>query len=281
MSATDRDRPPPDRRRHRASCTPTAQRIPMLTAVRLPDRPDPRRGRHPDAPRRRFARPGRCSATSRPSASRWPRWSTTPRPSSAARRAHWSSADMPFLSYATPDEALENAGTFLREAGAQAVKVEGGVRSARIIEALVRAGIPVMGHIGLTPQSINTLAARSASRARPASRPARSSPTRSPSRRPAPSAMVLELVPEQLAAAITERLRVPTIGIGAGAGLQRPGPGRDRPHRPRRLRAASTPGRMPTSGGDRRSGLGICRRRRGRDLPRARGDRPDGRLGPR
>ena len=56
--------------------------------------------------------------------------------------------DMPFLSYATPDEALENAGIFLREAGAQAVKVEGGVRSARIIETLVRAGIPVMGHIG-------------------------------------------------------------------------------------------------------------------------------------
>ena len=66
-------------------------------------------------------------------------------------------ADMPFLSYATPDEALENAGVFLREAGAQAVKVEGGVRTARIIETLVRAGIPVMGHIGLTPQSINTI----------------------------------------------------------------------------------------------------------------------------
>src|SRR6186997_447535 len=65
-------------------------------------------------------------------------------------------ADMPFLSYSTTDEALENAGIFLREAGAQAVKVEGGVRTARVIEALVRAGIPVMGHIGLTPQSINT-----------------------------------------------------------------------------------------------------------------------------
>src|SRR3954453_21190784 len=52
--------------------------------------------------------------------------------------------DMPFLSYSTPDEALENAGVFLREAGAQAVKVEGGVRTARVIEALVRAGIPVM-----------------------------------------------------------------------------------------------------------------------------------------
>src|ERR1700693_1496604 len=58
-------------------------------------------------------------------------------------------ADMPFLSYSAPAEALENAGAFLREAGAQAVKVEGGTRSARIIETLVRAGIPVMGHIGL------------------------------------------------------------------------------------------------------------------------------------
>src|SRR6187200_1017351 len=66
-------------------------------------------------------------------------------------------ADMPFLSYSTPDEAIENAGIFLREAGAQAVKVEGGLRTARTIETLVRAGIPVMGHIGLTPQSINTV----------------------------------------------------------------------------------------------------------------------------
>jgi len=61
--------------------------------------------------------------------------------------------DMPFLSYSSPDEAIENAGRFLREAGAQAVKIEGGVRSGRIIEALVRAGVPVMGHIGWTPQS--------------------------------------------------------------------------------------------------------------------------------
>ena len=66
-------------------------------------------------------------------------------------------ADMPFLSYPTPEEALHNAGRFMREAGVQAVKLEGGVRSARMIEALVKAGIPVMGHIGLTPQAINTL----------------------------------------------------------------------------------------------------------------------------
>src|SRR4029078_9166628 len=61
--------------------------------------------------------------------------------------------DMPFLSYATPDAAVANAGRFLAEAGAQAVKVEGGVRSSRVIESVVRAGIPVMGHIGWTPQA--------------------------------------------------------------------------------------------------------------------------------
>ena len=60
---------------------------------------------------------------------------------------------MPFLSYSTPDEALENAGRFLQDGGAQAVKIEGGVRSARIVETLVRAGIPTMGHIGWTPQA--------------------------------------------------------------------------------------------------------------------------------
>ena len=65
-----------------------------------------------------------------------------------ARRA-FVVGDMPFLSYATPDAAVANAGRFLAEAGAQAVKLEGGVRSARTIEAIVRAGIPVMGHIGL------------------------------------------------------------------------------------------------------------------------------------
>ena len=125
--------------------------------------------------------------------------------------------DMPFLSYSTPDEALENAGVFLREGGAQAVKVEGGVRTARVIEALVRAGIPVMGHIGLTPQSINA-----AGKVRVQGK------TRDQARALIADAlavqeagafsMVLELMPEQLAAAVTDRLHIPTIGIGAGAG---------------------------------------------------------------
>jgi 3-methyl-2-oxobutanoate hydroxymethyltransferase len=126
-------------------------------------------------------------------------------------------ADMPFLSYATPDDALENAGIFLREAGAQAVKVEGGVRSARVIETLVRAGIPVMGHIGLTPQAINTIGkvrvqGKSKEQARSLVADALAV------QEAGAFSMVLELVPEQLAAAITARLHIPTIGIGAGAG---------------------------------------------------------------
>ena len=65
--------------------------------------------------------------------------------------------DMPFLSYATPEDALRNAGRFIHDARVQAVKVEGGVRTARVTETLVKAGIPVMGHIGLTPQSANAI----------------------------------------------------------------------------------------------------------------------------
>jgi 3-methyl-2-oxobutanoate hydroxymethyltransferase len=126
-------------------------------------------------------------------------------------------ADMPFLSYATPDEATENAGIFLREAGAQAVKVEGGVRTARVIETLVRAGIPVMGHIGLTPQSINAVGkvrvqGKNRDQARALIADAQAV------QEAGAFAMVLELVPAQLATAITERLRIPTIGIGAGPG---------------------------------------------------------------
>ena len=125
--------------------------------------------------------------------------------------------DMPFLSYATSEAALANAGRFLSEGGAQAVKVEGGVRSARIIEAIVRAGIPVMGHIGWTPQSSNTagkvrVQGKDKGQARALLADALAV------QEAGAFAIVLELMPEQLAAAITERLHIPTIGIGAGAG---------------------------------------------------------------
>jgi 3-methyl-2-oxobutanoate hydroxymethyltransferase len=125
--------------------------------------------------------------------------------------------DMPFLSYATPEDALRNAGRFIHDAGVQAVKVEGGVRSARVIETLVKAGIPVMGHIGLTPQSANTIGkfrvqGKSREQARALLHDALAV------QEAGAFSVVLELVPEQLAAAITERLRIPTIGIGAGPG---------------------------------------------------------------
>jgi 3-methyl-2-oxobutanoate hydroxymethyltransferase len=127
-------------------------------------------------------------------------------------------ADMPFLSYGVTQEAsLENAGSLLSEGGAGAVKLEGGERSAKTIEAIVRAGIPVMGHIGLTPQSIHQLGGhRVQGKTREAGR--RLLADALAVQQAGAFAVVLELVPEQLAAAITGRLRIPTIGIGAGAG---------------------------------------------------------------
>lgn len=134
----------------------------------------------------------------------------------AARRA-LVIGDMPFLSYATPKDAVANAGRFLREGGAQAVKVEGGRRSARIVETLVAAGVAVQGHIGLTPQSINQIGkVRVQGRTREQARALLADALAIQDA--GAFSVVLELVPEQLAAAITERLRIPTIGIGAGAG---------------------------------------------------------------
>jgi 3-methyl-2-oxobutanoate hydroxymethyltransferase len=124
--------------------------------------------------------------------------------------------DMPFLSYATPDEAVDNGGRFLREAGAQAVKVEGGVRSGRVIEALSRAGIPVMGHIGWTPQSRHALGGKVRVQGKTADRARAMLADALAVQEAGAFAIVLELVPAQLSAAITERLRIPTIGIGAG-----------------------------------------------------------------
>jgi 3-methyl-2-oxobutanoate hydroxymethyltransferase len=125
--------------------------------------------------------------------------------------------DMPFLSYATTEKAVANAGRFLAEAGAQAVKLEGGVRSGRMMEAIVKAGIPIMGHIGWTPQAANAagkvrVLGKNRDQARALLHDALAV------QEAGAFAIVLELVPEQLAAAITERLRIPTIGIGAGAG---------------------------------------------------------------
>jgi 3-methyl-2-oxobutanoate hydroxymethyltransferase len=124
--------------------------------------------------------------------------------------------DMPFLTYSSVDEALENAGRFLQEAGAQAVKVEGGVRSARIIEALVRAGIPVMGHIGWTPQAQLGMGGKVKVQGKDRTQARVQLADALAVQEAGAFSIVLELVPAQLAAAITERLRIPTIGIGAG-----------------------------------------------------------------
>ncbi|MFI5225317.1 MAG: 3-methyl-2-oxobutanoate hydroxymethyltransferase [Candidatus Limnocylindrales bacterium] len=126
--------------------------------------------------------------------------------------------DMPFLSYATPEEALANAGLFLREGGAQAVKVEGGVRSARTVEALVKAGIAVMGHIGWTPQAKGGLGGKVRVQGRSREQARALLHDALAIQEAGAFAIVVELVPEQLATAITERLRIPTIGIGAGPG---------------------------------------------------------------
>lgn len=124
--------------------------------------------------------------------------------------------DMPFLSYGVSEaESVEHAGRFLSEAYAQAVKVEGGVRSARTIDAIVTAGIPVMGHIGLTPQAVNQLGGfRVQGRSKGSARKLIADALAV--QEAGAFAVVLELVPAELARAITERLRIPTIGIGAG-----------------------------------------------------------------
>ena len=124
--------------------------------------------------------------------------------------------DLPFLSYQTGhSDALRNAGRILKEGGAQSVKLEGGRRIAETVGRIVEAGIPVMGHIGLTPQSVNQLGGyrvqgRSSTGAVELIEDARAL------EEAGAYSIVLELVPAALAGMITERLSIPTIGIGAG-----------------------------------------------------------------
>ena len=125
-------------------------------------------------------------------------------------------ADMPFMSYQIgPEDALRNAGRFLQEAGARAVKLEGGVVVAETVRRLVDAGIPVMGHIGLTPQSLHQVGGYKV-QGKTARAAARLIDDALALEQAGAFAIVLELVPAPLAQLITKRLRVPTIGIGAG-----------------------------------------------------------------
>jgi 3-methyl-2-oxobutanoate hydroxymethyltransferase len=124
--------------------------------------------------------------------------------------------DMPFMSYQlNKEQALQNAGRFLKEAGAEAVKLEGGVTMLGTIRAIVNAGIPVMGHVGLTPQSVHQFGGykvqgRDANRREMVLRDALAV------EEGGAFAVVLEGIPLDLAREITERLAIPTIGIGAG-----------------------------------------------------------------
>ncbi|WP_407308738.1 3-methyl-2-oxobutanoate hydroxymethyltransferase [Desulfosporosinus sp. SB140] len=123
--------------------------------------------------------------------------------------------DMPFMSYATLDLALANAGRLIKEGGADAVKLEGGSYIAPIVQALTRVGIPVVGHIGLTPQTASQLGGfkvqgRDVESAKELVADAQAI------EQAGAFLVVLEAIPRQLAGHITSSLSIPTIGIGAG-----------------------------------------------------------------
>ncbi len=126
--------------------------------------------------------------------------------------------DMPFMSYqVSTQEAVRNAGRFLQEAGMEAVKLEGGRERLDAVRGIVAAGIPVMGHLGLTPQSINQFGGFRA-QGKSASAAKRLLEDALLLEEAGCFSLVLESVPARLAQAISQRLSIPTIGIGAGAG---------------------------------------------------------------
>jgi len=126
--------------------------------------------------------------------------------------------DMPFMTYHTSiAEAQRNAARFIQEGGAQAVKLEGGVTVAEKVNAIVNCGIPVMGHIGLTPQSINQLGGYKV-QGRTEETAKRLLEDAEALEQAGAFAVVLETVPTPLATLITQKISIPTIGIGAGVG---------------------------------------------------------------
>lgn len=127
-------------------------------------------------------------------------------------------ADMPFMSFqVSPEDAVRNAGRLMAEGGAAAVKVEGGTAIAPTVRRIVEAGIPVMGHAGLTPQSVHQLGGYRVQAKETASALALIEDCRALEEAGA-FAIVLECIPAELAALVSRELTVPTIGIGAGAG---------------------------------------------------------------
>ncbi|MGB9712404.1 MAG: 3-methyl-2-oxobutanoate hydroxymethyltransferase [Dissulfurimicrobium sp.] len=125
-------------------------------------------------------------------------------------------ADMPFLSYQiSEEEAIKNAGRFLKEAGCHGVKIEGGLDMAGVIRRVVKAGIPVMGHIGLTPQTVTALGGYKV-QGKDVESAKRLIEDALAVEEAGAFAIVLECIPTGLAGLITEKLSIPTIGIGAG-----------------------------------------------------------------
>ena len=123
-------------------------------------------------------------------------------------------ADMPFLTYqVSPQQALENAGRLIKEAGAHAVKLEGGARSSPAIRAISEADIPIIGHVGLTPQSVRRLGGFRVQR-----NEEQIIEDAFAVEKAGAFAIVIECVPAELATRLTKMLSIPTIGIGAGAG---------------------------------------------------------------
>jgi len=124
--------------------------------------------------------------------------------------------DMPFMTYhISVDDALYNAASFIQEGGAQAVKLEGGVTVAEKVSRIVECGIPVMGHIGLTPQSIHQFGGFKVQGKTPEAA-ARLLKDAQALEQAGAFAIVLETIPAQLAKIITAKIGIPTIGIGAG-----------------------------------------------------------------
>lgn len=124
--------------------------------------------------------------------------------------------DMPFLSFTTVDEAIKNAGSFMKEAGAQMVKLEGGADQAGIVSALAKQGIPVCAHLGLQPQKVHKIGGYRVQGREPDAAAHMLAEAQCLEAAGA-DVMLLECVPEKLAATITKELSIPVIGIGASA----------------------------------------------------------------
>jgi 3-methyl-2-oxobutanoate hydroxymethyltransferase len=125
-------------------------------------------------------------------------------------------ADLPFLTYADEAQAVRSAARLMQEAGVRCVKLEGGAEVAPIVRKLVSLGVPVMAHIGFTPQSVHQIGLKVQGKAAADAR--RMLDDALALQAAGAFALVIELAPADLAAAITRRLNIPTIGIGAGAG---------------------------------------------------------------